>query len=161
MSKWKGESTFNVRSIFGRRRCECLQHNNTCPGDGGGSSGVESGGWEDHMVTIVAIDQHHGCRGLHPDGRTYIGGFRLGVRLFFYRRCTCRRWPRVFCIRELHDPRLWRYYPGRAMATTWPDYSNEWRAAIRLVNRCNFRGAAEGSGTQFQRGATSIIGWPC
>ena len=60
-----------------------LQHNNTCPGDGGGSCGCQSGGCEDHMVTIVAIDQHHGCRGLSPDGRTYIGGFRLGVRLFF------------------------------------------------------------------------------
>ena len=50
--------------------------------------------------------------------------------------------------------------PGRAMAAAWPDDGDEWRAAIRLVNRCYFRGAAEGSGTQFE-GETRIIEWPC
>ena len=87
------------------------------------------------IVTVLVLMAAHTCR-----------GHGLGAGLPD-RRC-CAGWyrPRLFCIRELHDAWLRRRRPGRGLAASWTDHGDEWRSAVRVVDRCDFRSAAKRNG---------------
>src|SRR6185312_14040451 len=94
----------------------------------------------------------YGRRRIGLDGGAWVRGDHLvaGVRDHRYR--TGRGRSRLFCVRELHDVRIWRRGSYGALAADWTDNRHEWRAPIRLVHRRHLRGAAKDNNKRLTHG---------
>src|SRR4051812_19539565 len=134
-----------TRATTNHPRCCCQywQHHDSCAGDDALGAGGTARQRDSGCVASPALDQYHDCDGLYLDGRARIRGGRLvcGVPDAGY-RAAWQQHP-LFRICELHDPWVRGHHPNQGMAIGRTDNGDEWRAAVRMVDGCYFRGAAK------------------
>jgi hypothetical protein len=135
-----------LRQFLVRCGRQCVQYRASCIGDDGRRPGGAPGCHAASGASYAAPDLRHGRDRLRSDGGARRGSDRLGADLGHRRCCADRSRSRLFRLRELHHARLRRRDAGSALAAAWADDGDERRAAVRLVDRGHFRGAAEDHG---------------
>src|SRR4029453_15845299 len=140
-----GAGRDDATAIYRWRRRERLQYRNSRSHDDLGRAGGQDNGEKRHNAFIAVADRRHDCSRFGFHYRARVRSHRLVVGLLVCRR-GARLQARVFCIRQLHDAGLWRRDSSAAMATARPDYGDERRIAVWLVDRRYFRDPAQDDG---------------